>query len=110
MKSKAHKHSPHREPEVPNMEVSGPQTFKNGNTSVVIDPIAAFPSTGQPVSDTMLKDMMLSLRASLHANLVTSIKSCQAEVKVLGAEQIMWNALWGITLYHEYFCRIPQCA
>lgn len=66
------------------MEAIAPEVSKTNTTSEVLDPIAAFPTTGQPISDTMLKEMMLSLQASLHADLVSSVKVCQVEVQNVG--------------------------
>lgn len=44
------------------------------------DPIAEFPTSGQPVSDTVLKDMLLSLRASLQADLMNCIAQHKLEI------------------------------
>lgn len=49
-----------------------------------VDPIVAFPTTGQPVSDTMLKDMLLSLRASLQVGILTCINQHIAEIQERG--------------------------
>lgn len=49
--------------------------------SEVPDPIAGFPTSGQPVSDTVLKDMLMSLRSSLHHDMLHTVKQCQAEVQ-----------------------------
>lgn len=46
--------------------------------------MAAFLTTGQPVSDTILKEIIFSLRALLHSDLVSSITKCKVEAQVLG--------------------------
>lgn len=45
------------------------------------DPIALFPTMGQPISDVTLKDMLLSLSTSLQANMIASLQQCRAEVR-----------------------------
>lgn len=49
------------------------------------DPIAAFPTSDRPVSDTVLKDMLMSLKASLHADMTAGINHCHREVQALGS-------------------------
>lgn len=63
------------------MEVSAAQASESTSQS---DPIGAFPTSGQPVSDTMLKDMLLSLRSFLHANMLSCIHQFKAEIQGLG--------------------------
>lgn len=48
------------------------------------DPIAAFPTSDQPVSDTVLKDMLLSLRAPLQADMVSCMAQHKVEIQELG--------------------------
>lgn len=48
------------------------------------DPIASFPTSGQPVSDTTLKDMLLFLRASLQHDFLSGIHQYRIEVQELG--------------------------
>lgn len=48
-------------------------------------PIAAFPTSDRPVSDTVLKEMLLSLKASLHADMTVGINHCQREVQALSS-------------------------
>lgn len=57
-KSNARRESASRNSPAFNMEVSPAQT---SGTATHPDPIAAFPTLGHPVSDTVLKDMLLSL-------------------------------------------------
>lgn len=52
------------------MEVAGSQHTKAAIPPATLDPIASFPTSGQPISDTMLKDMLLS--------------QCQADVQAMG--------------------------
>lgn len=53
--------------------------------TITNDPIANFPTSSQPISDTMLKGMLLSLRASLQSDILTGIKKCQADVQAIGS-------------------------
>lgn len=48
------------------------------------DPIASFPTSEQLISDTTVKDMLLSLRASLQSNLLVGLHHCRAGVHELG--------------------------
>lgn len=66
------------------MEVSRPQNAAETAVHVSQDPIAAFPTSDRPVSDTVLKEMLLSLKASLHADMTAGINHCQREVQALG--------------------------
>lgn len=69
----------------PEMEVSRPQNATDTAVHVSQDPIAAFPTSDRPVSDTVLKEMLLSLKASLHADMTAGINHCQREVQALGS-------------------------
>lgn len=66
------------------MEVSGPQSIRPTTLPAPTDPISAFPTSGQPISDTVLKEMLLSLRVSLHADIVSGVNQCQADVQAMG--------------------------
>lgn len=44
----------------------------------------SFPTTIQPISDTTLKDVLVSLRASLHTDMMECVQSFRAEVQELG--------------------------
>lgn len=66
------------------MEVSIPQSSTDNTPLKAVDLISTFPTTGQPISVTTLKDMMLSLRESLQSDLVSSVKKCQLEAQALG--------------------------
>lgn len=52
-----------------NMEVGTPQTATHPPVDHP-DPIASFPTSGQPVSDSVMKNMLLSLPASLQADML----------------------------------------
>lgn len=54
------------------------------DTRELIDPFTAFPTTDKPVSDTMPKDMLASLRSSMHADMIKCINNFKAEVGDLG--------------------------
>lgn len=69
----------------PDMEVSRPHITEVPATSHTPDPKAAFPTSDRPVSDTVLKDMLVSLKASLHADMTAEINHCQSEVQALGS-------------------------
>lgn len=77
--------SPDRPLADPEMEVSRPQTAIDTAVRSSQDPIAAFPTSDRPVSDTVLKEMLLSLKASLQADMTAGINKCQREVQVLGS-------------------------
>lgn len=64
------------------MEVGNTQTSHNPPNCH--DPITFFPTTGQPVSDSTLKDMLLSLRVSLQADMLSCIHGFQKDLKMLG--------------------------
>lgn len=65
------------------MEIQAPHTV-HPSPAAPSDPIAQFPATGQPLSDVTLKDMLMSLRASIQTNMVTCIQQCRAEVQEIG--------------------------
>lgn len=48
-----------------------------------LDSIAAFPTVGQPVMDTTLKDMLLSLRSSLQADMLSLMHRFDHSIDVL---------------------------
>lgn len=48
------------------------------------DSITSFPTVGQSISDTMLKEALLSLRASLHADIVSGVTQCQVNLLAMG--------------------------
>lgn len=66
------------------MEVSGPHSNPSHQSSTEGDPIREFPTADRPVSDTLLKEMLLSLRSSLQADMVRGITECQREVQAIG--------------------------
>lgn len=68
----------------PDMEVSGPTNTGTTTLHNLQDPIATFPTSDRLVSDTVLKEMFLSLKASLHANMIAGINHCQGEVRAIG--------------------------
>lgn len=65
------------------MEVSA-HTASQSQASATPDPLEGFPTSGQPVSDTVLKEMLMSLRSSLHQDMLQTVQKCQAEVHSLG--------------------------
>lgn len=85
-KSKPWRDSPVRQQTDPDMEVSGhcSTSTSTHQSSTEGDPIKEFPTADRPVSDTLLKDMLLSLRSSLHTDMVRGINECQREVKAIG--------------------------
>lgn len=60
------------------------QGSSQSHTPETSDPIAGFPTSGQPVSDTVLKDMLMSLRSSIHHDMLHTVNKCQAEVHIIG--------------------------
>lgn len=64
-------------------EVSEAYVQQNTDAGLA-DPLASFPTSGQFISDTTLKDMLWSLRASLQTHLLAGLCHCRAEVEELG--------------------------
>lgn len=54
------------------------------NTVSLPDPVVSFSIRGQPVSDTMMKDMLLSLGASLQKDMMSCIQQTRLELQDLG--------------------------
>ena len=54
------------------------------DTRELIDPFTAFPTSGKAVSDTTLKDMLVSLRSSMHADMLQCMRNFKADVGELG--------------------------
>lgn len=79
MKSKPHRQSPVRSTTDPIMAVSNVQASTSNPHP---DPIAILPTAGQPVSDTISKDILLSLCSSLHSDMLLCVQ--QLKVKELG--------------------------
>lgn len=71
MKAKPCRDSPGRHQAEHSMEVSGALSASAALQPPPYDSIASFPTLGQPISNTMLKEMLVSLRASLHADIVS---------------------------------------
>lgn len=83
-KSRPRRDSPARPQPATDMEVSGPPSISTnlrGQVEGVVegDPIAAFPTSNSPISDTVLKEMLLSLRSSLQSDMVADINKCTKE-------------------------------
>lgn len=60
--------------------------------------IAAFPTNNQPVMDSTLKDMLVSLRSAIHTDMLQLMKQCKSEVaevsdRVTHIESKMRNSL-----------------
>lgn len=83
-KSKLWRDSPTRPQVDPNMEVSGPHNNTTGQDIQGGDPIADLPTAGRPISDTMLKEMLLSLQSSLQADMVRGINKFKREGQANG--------------------------
>lgn len=66
------------------MEVSGPQNTNIAQDVHAGDPIADFPTSDGPISDTMLKEMLLSLQSSLQTDMIKRINKCQRLVQAIG--------------------------
>lgn len=84
-KQKQRVNSPDRPLTDPDMEVNGPtgaDTIAQCHTN---DPIAAFSTLDRPLSVTVLKEILLSLKASLQSDLTAKINNCQREVQAIGS-------------------------
>lgn len=76
--------SPERPLLDPDKEVSGPSDKDSATVQPLQDPIVSFPTAGRPVSDTVLKEKLLSLKASLKTDMTAEIRNCQREVQAVG--------------------------
>lgn len=65
------------------MEQGPAQVQALGLSHPALDPIAAFSTVGQPVSDTILKDMLLFLRSFLHSDMLDCMKQIKQEIHSL---------------------------
>lgn len=54
------------------------------DTRGLVDPFTAFPTTGKPVFDTTLKDMLVSLRSSMHTDMLQCVNNFKTEMGALG--------------------------
>lgn len=59
-----------------------PDTMED--TRELVDPFTAFPTTGKPVSDTTLKDMLVSLRSSMHTDMMQCVHNFKSELGAIG--------------------------
>lgn len=76
------------------MEVSGPQASQIMGIHAAPDLIESFPSSVQPKFDTMLKDMLISLRSSLHNDIVATMRERVDYVEnAMGEYSISFNTL-----------------
>lgn len=66
------------------MEVNRPTNTGSTTQHPENYPIGAYPTSDRPVLDTVLKEMLLFLKASLHSYLTAGINRCQGEVQALG--------------------------
>lgn len=56
------------------------------DTRELVDPINNFPTANKPILDTTLKDMLVSLCSSLHADMMQCMKKIKTEVGELGGQ------------------------
>lgn len=49
-----------------------------------MDPIEQYPTTGQPIIDTTLKDMLVYLRSALHRDMISFIAQVKSDVSEIG--------------------------
>lgn len=56
----------------------------NDNTREFIEFIDNYPTTGQPISDMMLKDMMVLLRDLLHSDILSIFTQLKADIEAIG--------------------------
>lgn len=54
------------------------------DTRELVDPFTSFPTSGTAVSDTVLKDMLVSLLSSMHGDMLLCMKSFKADIGELG--------------------------
>lgn len=65
------------------------------DTRELQDSITDFPTANMPVMDTMLKDMLVSLRSTLHANILALTRNLKVKFHQLMTESHMWRRKWG---------------
>lgn len=70
--------------DVPDPKVSLNEPHQAANIQS-LSPIAAFPTSNQPVLDTLLKDMLISLNTTSQAEFSNIAKQFTAEVHLLGS-------------------------
>lgn len=86
--------SPGGETWAQDMEASGLQNTQRPTTADIPDPIAGIPTSGQSVSDTVLKGMLMSLRSSLHNDLLSTVSKCHDHIEQAMREySIAYNTL-----------------
>lgn len=61
-----------------------PPARQSPSAAQQLEPIASFPTADQPVSDTMLKGMLLSLHLSLQADMMSGLHKYVADIQELG--------------------------
>lgn len=83
VKSRSHRNSEESNSTAAIMKVSDPHQ-SNSQSVPHPDPIAQFPTPGQPISDVTLKEMLMSLRSSIQSDMISCIQKCRAEVQDLG--------------------------
>lgn len=66
------------------MEVSEPPGNNTAQAQQMTDPIEDFPTADRPISDIVLKEMLISLRSSLQSDMVKGINQCHKEVQAIG--------------------------
>lgn len=59
-------------------------TLLAGSKADTQNPIAAFSKSGQPMMDTTLKDMLLSLQSPIHSDIVSMVHHFKTEITDLG--------------------------
>lgn len=64
-------------------ELGGHDTSQD-STKEFIEQMHDFPTLDQPLTDTMMKDMLITLRGSLHRDLMECTTQLKAEVAAIG--------------------------
>lgn len=77
------KSKPRRAPDLDREKVSTCQEPLD-DTRELAETINSFPTNNQPISDTELKDMLVSLRSSLHADMMECMRGFKTDINEMG--------------------------
>lgn len=61
-----------------------PNTDSQDDNRELPDSITTFSTSNQPVSDTTLKDMFISLRSTIHSDMITCMQKLNTELNAMG--------------------------
>lgn len=62
--------------------------FTLDDTRKLIDLISSFSTTNQPILDTTMKNMLISVRSSLHTDMMTCMQKFKTELGAMGERMV----------------------